>query len=218
MSDGLLMGKPPFLCILYGKKYSGKSVLLKHIIWSYRNHFQYIVVFSGTSDVNGAYDFLPKQHVHNKYEPEVMKSIIEKQKDLKKRGKDVQALIIFDDCLGNGFDWKKQKDSELVTLASSNRHWNISLAISTQGPRMIPPIFRNNVDAAFIHRSLNQSVDDLYQIYSTMGKKEWTEFVHKNTQNWRIIYFNAKATDPADTLSVFTIPEAFMEKRFKLLY
>ena len=104
-SDGLLMGKPPFLVLMQGMKKTGKSVLIKHICWQYRNVFQYIVVFSGSEQVNEAYgSFLPKQYIHSSYDSSVVNAIIEKQKKFKKAGKDVHCLIIWDDCMGAGFD------------------------------------------------------------------------------------------------------------------
>ena len=217
-ADGLLMGKPPFQIILYGAKHSGKSVLLKYLTWHYRDYFAYIVVFCGTSDVNESYSYLPSKYVYSEYKPDVLRNIIEKQSKFKKQGKNVHALIIWDDCLGQGFDWRKEKDSELVKLASSNRHYNISIAISTQSPKMIPPVFRANVDFAFIFRNLHQAVESLYEILAPMPKKEWVEFCKKNTANYKIIMFSSREPSLDRMLSIFSIPPAFLEKTFKLLY
>lgn len=220
MADSLLMGKPPFLIIFQGMKKSGKSVLIKHIIWSYRDHFAYIVVFSGSEQVNDAYgSFLPKKYIHSKYEADVMKSITEKQKKFKQAGKDVHCLIIFDDCLGEGFDWRKPTlNPELITLATSNRHYNISIAICSQSPRLIPPTWRSNADYVFLFRHLNQAVGDLYAQLSPMKRKEWEEFYDKNTSDFRIIMFTTHAQKNSDLLTVFTVPRDFMNHKFKLLY
>ena len=215
-----LMGKPPFLILMQGMKKAGKSVLIKHICWQYRNSFQYIVVFSGSEQVNEAYgSFLPKQYIHSSYDSSVMNAIIEKQKKYKKAGKDVHCLIIWDDCMGAGFDWRKPTlHPELVTLSTSNRHYNISIIISSQSPRLIPTWWRNNADFVFLFRHLNQAVQDLYAMLSPMGRKEWEAFYSKNTNNYRIIMFCTHAQRNEDLLTVFSIPKDFLNHKFKLMY
>ena len=218
--DALLMAKPPFLIILQGMKRSGKSVLIKHICWSYRNHFAYIVVFSGSELVNEAYGaFLPKKYIHSEYDSEVMRSIIEKQKKFKQAKKDVHCLIIFDDCLGEGFDWRKPTvNPELVTLATSNRHYNISIAICSQSPRLIPPTWRNNADYIFLFRHLNQAIGDLYAQLSPMDKRKWEDFYNKNTADFKVIMFTTHAKNNNELLTVFQVPMDFMSHKFRLLY
>ena len=143
---------------------------------------------------------------------------MEKQAGYKKAKKNIHVLVIWDDCLGQGFDWRKQKDSELVRLASSNRHYNISVAISTQSPKMIPPVFRANVDFAFVFRCLHQAVESLYEILAPMSKKEWIEFVKVNTANYKIIMFAAREPELSKMLTVFAVPPEFLTRSFKLLY
>ena len=216
----------PFIGLLYGKKYSGKSVLIKYLIWTYREKFSYIVVFSATAEANDAYSFLPKEFVHSKFEPEVLKNIIAKQlkavkncKTPEERAKAPQVLIVFDDCIGmEGLDWRKKNNNELKLLFSSNRHWNISMLISSQGVKEIPPLLRMNCDGAFIFRSLNNSLEDLYTCYSTMPRKQFYEFVHNNTNDWKIIMYNTREQDRSKIFTIFKVPESIIKKQFRLVY
>ena len=217
--DGsLIMGKPPFLALCHGLKRSGKSVLIRHVCWEYRNAFSYIVVFSGSEEMNGAYDsYLPKKFIHSSYSSDVMNSIIEKQKKFKQANKDIQCLVIFDDCAH--FNWHSKKENpELLALATSNRHANISIIIATQSPRLIPVWWRANMDYIFMFRHLNQAIEDLYAQLSPMPKKDWHAFYNKHTSDYRIIMFCTHAQRNEDLLTVFSIPSDFLNHRFRLMY
>ena len=218
MDGSLIMGKPPFLTLVHGMKRSGKSVLIRHVCWAYRNEFSYIVVFSGSEEMNGAYDsYLPKKFIHSNYDSSVMKSVMEKQKKFNQSNKDINCLVIFDDCAA--FNWRSQKGNpELMELATSNRHMKISLIIATQSPRLIPNWWRNNADYVFLFRHLNGAVEDLYSQLSPMSKKEWHAFYAKHTADYRVIMFCTHAKNNNELLTVFTIPSDFLNHKFRLMY
>lgn len=221
MSDrdgSMIMGKPPFLALCHGMKRSGKSVLIRHICWQYRNEFSYVVVFSGSEEMNGAYDsYLPKKYIHSSYDSSVMNAIIEKQKKFKQANKDIQCLVIFDDAMT--FNWHSKKENpELVALATSNRHMGISIIIAIQSPRLIPNFWRSNADYVFLFRHLNQAVEDLYAQLSPMPKKNWQVFYNKHTSDWKIIMFCTHAQHNDELLTVFSVPKEFMTLKFRLAY
>ena len=213
--------KPPFISVLYGRKNSGKSVLIRYVCYEYRNDFSYIVVISASNDANGYYsEFLPSAFIHTSYDPTLIESIIEKQIELQKTKKS-QMLLILDDilgCEGLGNMGTSQSRPELMKIFTMNRHMGISLIVSTQGVKQIPRVLRNNACFSCIFRSMNQAINDLYEEYSHLPKKEFYEFVQKYTNNHHILIFNSRETDNTRTYACFKVPEPFLHKKFKLVY
>ena len=212
--------KPPFIAVLYGRKCSGKSVLIRYVCYEYRNDFSYIVVISASNDANGYYsEFLPEKFIHTAYDPALIESIIEKQIELQKTKKS-QMLLILDDILGcEGLNMgTAQSRPELMRIFTQNRHMGISLIVSTQAVKQVPRVLRNNCDRACIFRSLNQALADLYEEYSHMQKREFYDFVQKYTANHHILIFNSLEQDPSRTFACFKVPEQFLHKKFRLSY
>lgn len=208
----------PWFCVAYGKKFSGKSCLAKYLVWEYRNTFNYIVVFSASANANHGYDYLPSSFVHTKYDSDVMNKIIEKQEKLWAAGKKVQCLVILDDIIGmSGFD-SKRPPPELERLYTQNRHYGISLFIATQSVRALPPVCRVNADFSCIFRQLNVSLETLYQEFSNMPKKEFYDFIHKYTNDFGIIIYNARERDNDKQFIVLRIPESELNRKFRLKY
>ena len=80
--EGLIFGPvgpadPDWLVLMCGARHSGKTQCIKYVCRAYASVFAAIYVFCPTS-LTGAYDFLPKQYVHNDYDPEVPGVLVEK--------------------------------------------------------------------------------------------------------------------------------------------
>ena len=220
MGDVKVCGaNPPFLCLLVGQKNVGKSILIRWICRQYAADFSYIVVFSPTS-LNGFYqEFLPEAHIHDDYDEDVMKKIMAKQEDLKKRGKNVHALVIFDDVLGSSTaELEKRKDNILNKIWCANRHWNLSCLVVTQRLKGVPKSLRENIDYCFILRTMLSAHPDIYEAFGHQDKRTFERFLEENTSNYRIIRYKSAVSKPSDHYSVFSIPPSFLTQKFRLVY
>jgi hypothetical protein len=215
----LLFGKPPFLSLFVGAKASGKSELIRYVCYSYARYFSYIVVFSPTS-LNGFYnEFLPAVHIHPDYDEGVMVKILQKQGALKKAGKDVQCLVVFDDILGSStIDFDKRKANTLNTIWAANRHWNLSAIVVTQKLKGIPKLMRENCDYCCILRTMRSSWPDLHESFGHVDRKEFEHFLEDNTANYKIVRYKSAVSHPSQHYSVFELPPGFTHKKFKLNY
>ena len=217
---GQVVGKPPFVVILQGRKGSGKSEFIKYVCFEYKEFFSYIVVISASNEANGFYsEFLPEAHIHNSYEPSLIENIVTKQTDLFKKKK-THMLLVLDDILGvEGLKMSSsQSRPELLRLYTQNRHLGISLMVSTQGVKQIPRVLRNNADYVVIFRSLLQSKNDLYEELSHLPKKEWHNFLDQYTQDYRVLIFKTKEQDTKKMWVCFKIPQLALDRKFKLMY
>ena len=220
MGDAKVCGpNVPFLCLLCGSKHSGKSELIRFICYQYASQFSYVVVFSPTS-LNSYYQqFLPEAHVHNDYDEEIMKKVMAKQAEYKKRSKPVHCLVIFEDVLGSAtIDLERRKDNVLNSIWTCNRHWNLSALVVTQRLKGVPKSLRENCDYVFILRTMRSAWPDIHEAFGTMERKEYERFLEANTSNYKIIRYKSNVSHPSQHYSVFSVPETFLSRRFRLVF
>ena len=217
-SKELLCGNPPFLACIFGKKHSGKTVLIKYLCYKYRTHFNYIVVISPTACMNTDYDYIPKEFIHNSYSPKLITDIIDKQANFKNADKKVHMLLILDDIASDpNINFKKTKFTELTKIFSANRHYNISAIFVGHTMKTLPKMLRGNCDYAFITKVLASSMDDLYEEYGHLVKREFKEFIAHQTVDFQMILYNNRS-NAGDPFICFKIPPNFCDFKFKLNY
>lgn len=204
--------------ILTGLPNSGKSYMLKYIMYSYAKlgFFNWGLCFSPTS-FNGDYDFLPEQCVKDKFDEDYLvryiESLKEKLIELKKKSGDPKArlphnFIIFDDCLGMMGGNKKGGEgaSWLNHFYSTARHTSTSLFFLNQyiaAAKNIPTTLRNNTNFSLMWpQPMKNSVSALYGAYGGMYENE-QEFKQALLNNrgrqysclvYRSGYFSAEET------------------------
>jgi hypothetical protein len=160
--------------VLIGRRDTGKSYLVKDILYHHRN-VPIGTVISGTEAGNGFYNkIVPKLFIHDEYNSILIENILRRQKTVLKQMKremetyrrttiDPRAFLILDDCL---FDSTWTRDKLMRALLFNGRHWKIMLVITMQYPLGIPPTFRTNIDYVFILR----------ENYHSNRKKIWENY------------------------------------------
>ena len=88
----------PFSVGIFGIPGSGKSHLLKYLMYNTRKLFNLVIVITGTK-YNGFFDFVNKDFVHE-YSDELINRILEITTKWKAQKKDFKTLVVFDDVLG----------------------------------------------------------------------------------------------------------------------
>ena len=159
--------KPPFLMVVNAPVRSGKTNLLIGLLYlpsfNFREYFDEIIYISPTiaNDDTGkaAMDDEKVIKITDNLEDIdlILESIVELQKKKDKKDRK-ETLIILDDMLGL---IKNQGQSFFAALCSKYRHFRLSLIISSQSFRALPPLCRYNATA--------------YIIFKTHNKKELTK-------------------------------------------
>ena len=110
--------KSPMIVII-GKKDTGKSFLVRDILFHNQDAFPIGTVISGTEVANRFFqDMVPSKLIHDKYKPEIIMNVIRRQLALKQqRGSggagsnvDPRAFLILDDCLYDA-SWIKEEST-----------------------------------------------------------------------------------------------------------
>ena len=136
--------------LVIGKRGSGKSTILKNIMYEKR-YLPAGLACSGTEEGNGFFTtFMPSTFVHNDYNSTAIQKLIDKQKELAAQpGGAPKVFCVLDDCL---FEPGILKRKEVRSLFMNGRHHRVLLCVSAQFAGDIPTYARANVDVLFLCR------------------------------------------------------------------
>lgn len=160
--------KSTHICCFIAKRNSGKSFLIKDLMY-YKRDMPAGLVISRTDSLTHFYDtFIPPVLVHTEYKGELIDKLFERQKKaLQEMWDKPEAFLIFDDTLSEADNWKK--DNRIKEIFYNGRHYKIMFLLTMQEPMGIPPGLRGNIDFTFILRTPNQKHrKDLYENYCGM--------------------------------------------------
>jgi hypothetical protein len=165
------------VCVFIGKRRTGKTYLCKDLLY-YNRDIPVCTVISGTEVASPFYSkFMPSMFIHNEYTPELIQTVLDRQKIIKHKmekakakGNDLnidsRTILILDDCL---FDNKWVKDTNIRCIFMNGRHYNLFFLITMQFPLGIPPSLRTNIDYVFILRENNiNNRKRIYENYASM--------------------------------------------------
>ncbi len=189
--------KSPMIVII-GKKDTGKSFLVRDILFNTQDCFPIGTVISGTEVANEFFQHMvPSKFIHDKYSPEIVTKVIQRQLALKQaRNKskvggnsnvDPRAFLILDDCLYDS-SWIKEESTRYVFM--NGRHVDLSTMITMQYPLGITPNLRTNVDFVFIMReNILGNRRRIYENYAGMFPtfEMFCQFMDQCTENFECL-------------------------------
>lgn len=197
--------------VLIGKRETGKSFLVKDLLW----HHQSLpcgTVISGTEGANQFYSkVIPPMFIHEEYSPIIIGNVLKRQKliakkisqDLNERGAtsvDPRNFLILDDCL---YDTSWIRDKNVRYLFMNGRHVHTMFIITMQYAIGIPPNLRTNIDYVFILReNIISNRRKLYEQYAGMFPDfdSFCQVMTQCTENYEclVIDNNAKSNKLED--------------------
>jgi len=152
------------------------SWLVRDIFYHHR-HIPSGVVFSGTEEASPFFgDFIPDCFIHSEYDPELIDTIMTKQKkrirEAKMEGKSESGkvpgnnmFIVLDDMLHDAQNWKR--DKTIKNIFFNGRHYNFLFILTMQYPLGITPELRSNIDYVFVFNE--PSIKNRKKIYDDYG-------------------------------------------------
>jgi hypothetical protein len=147
--------KKNFLMVIIGKRRSGKTVLLRDLMYRHRHRFDYIVALTNTDASKEAFQqYIPKSCIKPVHVQHVIETV-EMARTLRERGTPREILIIMDDCLGG--EKKIFYNKIFDDIAYNGRNFNISLVISLQYCMEMPTNLRSQIDYCFAFQETNRA-------------------------------------------------------------
>lgn len=193
--------KSDSVVVLIGKRNTGKSFLVKDLLY-YHTDLPIGTVVSATESANRFYgDFIPNAFIHEEVDPQLVQNVITRQKlVMKKLNKekklygtsriDPRSFIILDDCLYDG-SWAKDKNIRSIFM--NGRHLKLFFIITMQYPLGIPPNLRTNIDYVFILReNIVGNRKRIYDNYAGMfpSFEVFCQVMDQCTENYECLVIN----------------------------
>lgn len=186
--------KSPMIVII-GKKDTGKSFLVRDILFHNQEAFPIGTVISGTEVANEFFQHMvPSRLIKDKYSPDIIMNVIRRQLGLKQQRNlskgsniDPRAFLILDDCLYDS-SWIKEESTRYVFM--NGRHVDLSTMITMQYPLGITPNLRTNVDFVFILReNILGNRRRIYENYAGMfpSFEMFCQFMDQCTENYECL-------------------------------
>ena len=200
--------------VLIGKRNTGKSFLVKDILFNHRN-VPVGQAISGTEAANQFYGkIIPKVFIHEEYNDQIISNIIKRQKLMVEKLKqnpnmDPRVFLILDDCL---YDNSWTKNTDIRSIFMNGRHYKILFLLTMQYALGIPPNLRTNIDYVFILReNYVSNRKRLYEHYAGMFPSFdiFCQVMDQCTENYEclVIDNNAKSNQLTDQVFWYKAPE-----------
>lgn len=144
--------------VMIAKRGSGKSFVLRAILFHYR-HIPAGLIICPTDSESGFYEkFYPDSYIRYEYNPEHIKKLFIRQMALKnknvkresegKKPVDRRCILVMDDCMASAKSW--QNDQGIKDVFANGRHYEIMYIFTMQYPKGIHPELRSNFDYFFL--------------------------------------------------------------------
>ena len=195
---------PPNKKILFvGGTNSGKTILCLDYLYYHQSEFPIGTLLSPSEPFNETYkNHIPAVFIHNEYTPELIQSILERQKEITQNCKsdpryvnvNPLAFCIMDDCLADSKKWKN--DENIRWIFENGRHVNLTLLMTMQYALGIPPHLRANIQYIFLCRTPKyQEQKKLFEQYAGMFEsfKQFREVFSKCTKKYGCMVINNEA-------------------------
>jgi hypothetical protein len=215
-------------------KNTGKSTLIKSLLYAKKHIFPVGIAMNGTEDTNHMYkSFMPSTFVFNEYREDKIEDLIKRQKIAMQHLPNPWAVLIVDDCTEDTTIFNKPLQ---VGLYKKGRHWSLMYILALQYAMDVRANIRTSIDGVFILREpLLKNRRTLYENYASVVPDfemfcalmdQLTDnysamYIHNFTtsNNWQDCVFWYKAKPPPEDWK-FGCPEywEFHESRYNEEY
>ena len=152
--------------VVVGKPGTGKSTLIKALLYAKKHIFPVGMAMSGSEDSNHCYsEIMPSTFVYNEYDEQKVTDFVKRQKLAGQHLVNPWAVLILDDCTDDPRIFNKPLQQALY---KKGRHWKMFYILSLQYAMDVKPSIRTNVDGIFILREPYLRTEALYKNYASI--------------------------------------------------
>lgn len=176
---------------IIGKPGTGKSNIIKSLLYEKSEIFPCAQIYSGTEDSNHAYsEFIPSTFIHNRFNQASYSDFIKRQKIAKKFLQNPWAVCVWDDIT---------EDPKIFNLPivqgtyKNGRHWKMLHILSLQYALDIKPVIRTNIDGSFLLReTVQRNRKVLYENYASAipDYRDFCSIFEQVTNDYTALYIH----------------------------
>lgn len=200
--------KVPFSCCVVSKRNSGKSFLVRDIVYELckQGRVNQVIVMSNTSgqSLNADYDYMPRELLMM-YKESTIQKILDIQAKSIKAGKIREILLVLDDVVGSDTNNTAEGSRLIRSIFANSRHYHVSVILLSQiATRLLQPAIRENSDVIFFSRLNRKSLETMAEAVCNIDKKSFISISEKNNKNFSFIFYNnqTQSNQPEDFLFV----------------
>lgn len=177
--------------VIIGKPGSGKSFLIRDLLYRKSQFIPVAVVISGSEETNKFYSsMIPEKFIHNEYDESIVEKFMERQKYATQYIKNPWCAFIMDDCMEDSTIFKK---NIMKRLFKNGRHLDMMAIFSSHYVFDLPATIRSNVDGVFIFREPNMvNREKLYKNFAGIIPtfQLFQKLMNCITQDYTALYIN----------------------------
>jgi hypothetical protein len=150
---------------------TGKSSLMKDLLYNHRNKFPVGLIMSETNKDSKDFDgMVPDLFTHDTYNQEALDNMVIRQKRMVRKNGEQDprnfAFVILDDCMDDA-SWVHHPT--IKGIFKNGRHWDLFFLLAMQYCLDIPPPLRTALDYIFILREPNlRNRKQLWENYASI--------------------------------------------------
>lgn len=139
--------------VIIGKPGSGKSILIKDILFNKKHIIPVPLIISETEELNYTYSkIIPSNFIYKKYNENILRDFLNRQIVAKQKLINPWTCLILDDCFGEPKHFTKPMQQFLF---KNLRHYCTLYIVALQYALDIKPTIRVNIDGVFIFKEPN---------------------------------------------------------------
>tara|TARA_Y100000591_G_C21787297_1_gene674534 strand:+ start:459 stop:1376 length:918 start_codon:yes stop_codon:yes gene_type:complete len=139
-------------CMIIAKRGTGKSVLIRDLMWHLKDKLPFGMCMSGSEIGNGFYgEMMPKSFVYDDFDENACQKLVMRQQYMvQNKKKNPESFLILDDLMTESK--KIVKDPSIRTIFLNGRHFKLLFIMALQYSMEINPTIRANIDYVFVLR------------------------------------------------------------------
>lgn len=174
---------------------TGKSTIIKGLLYAKKHIFPVGIAMSGTEDTNHNFSaFMPDSFIYNDYDEKKIQDFIKRQKIASEHLPNPWAVLILDDCTDDPRIFNKPLQNSLY---KKGRNWKMLYILSLQFAMDIKPNIRTNIDGTFILREpLESNREKIYRNYASIipSYELFSDIMDQLTEDYHALYIHNATT------------------------
>jgi GTPase SAR1 family protein len=177
--------------VIIGKPKSGKSYLIRDLLYSKKHIFPVGMVINGTEDSNHFYsNMFPETFIYDQMNTSAIQNFKRRQRLAKQILPNPWSVLIVDDAMDQTGIFKTPLFQDIF---KNGRHWKMMLIMAMQYSMDIPPGLRICIDGTFIFREPNLKYrKSIYENYASVipDFKTFCDIMDQITNDYTALYIH----------------------------
>lgn len=184
---------PDAVVLLVGKRGTGKSTLLKDLMYHMQDKLDFGLAMSPTEEcTSDLTEYMPSSCIYNEFMGDKVDLLLEEQRKAVKKGSNRRVFLLLDDCM---YDKKIMRGVNVRNLFMNGRHRRIFFINCQQYVMDMPPDLRSQVDFVFVMRdNIRSNKEKLWKFFFGVfpNFNDFNTVMDNCTQNYECLVYNGK--------------------------